>query len=233
MGWELAPSLAACIAEANRIAPARSKVSDGTIGDAAHAARTSDHNVGARNRVHAIDLTFDPQHFDAHAYAERLRVSQDRRVKYLISRRRIAGPGTAAGGWEWHPYTGTNAHDHHAHISIHATVAAETDTRPWWPPADRPFPPNPLRRLNQYEVDVIVSDYEVTITTDEHGNGWESIPFPRSRIDGFTPPGLRPAVDGRYLVAQVGFADDSTGSIVSVVEWEPHAQAVVVLHVLN
>jgi hypothetical protein len=146
MTWELAPSLAACRAEANRIAPNRSKASDGTVGDAAHQARTSDHNVGARNRVHALDLTHDPAGgFDAHAYVERLRLSQDRRVKYLISNDRIAGPGSAAGGWAWHPYRQDdphrNQHRHHAHISIWSTVAAETDTRTWWPKANTPFPP--------------------------------------------------------------------------------------------
>lgn len=142
MPWHLAPSLAACRDEANRIAPNRSKVSDGTIGDAAHSARTSDHNPGARDRVHALDLTHDPAGgFDAHTHAERLRAAQDRRVKYLISNGRWAGPGAPGGGWHWRPYLGSNPHMRHIHISIHSTVAAETDTRPWWPLADKPFPP--------------------------------------------------------------------------------------------
>jgi hypothetical protein len=231
MTWELAPSLAACIAEANRLAPARSKVSDGTIGDAAHAARTSDHNPGARNRVHAIDLTYDPAHFDAHAYAERLRVSQDRRVKYLISRGRIAGPGTSHGGWEWHPYTGTNRHDHHAHISIHSTVAAETDTRPWWPAAD--IPPQALRRIDSIEVDMVVNIFELGITTDENGSGWDKVPYPRNRIVGFTGPGIRPGADGRYLTGEVGFAEEAGGTVVSLTEWQPGTVAVVTLAVIN
>lgn len=234
MAWELAPSLVRCREEANRIAPARSKASDGTIGDAAHQSRTSDHNVGARNRVHALDLTHDPAGgFDAHAHAERLRQAQDKRVKYIISRSRICGPGSSGGGWAWKPYTGTNPHDKHAHISIHSTVAAETDTRPWWPAADKPFPPQPVRRIDSLEVDMVVNVFEVGITTDGNGAGWEKVPYPRNRIIGFTGPGLRPDADGRYLTGEVGFADEDGGTIVSVTEWQPGANAVVTLSIVN
>ena len=122
MTWQLSPSLAKARNEADGIAPNRSKMSDGTIGDAAHASRVSDHNPGARNRVHALDLTDDPAGgWDAHARVEQLRQRQDSRVSYLISNGRIAGPGTRVGGWAWHPYTGTDAHRHHAHISIWST----------------------------------------------------------------------------------------------------------------
>lgn len=142
----LAPSLARCREEANRLAPLRSKASDGWLGDAAHAARASDHNPGARDLVHALDLTYDREHFDVHAYLERLRVGQDRRVKYLISNRRIAGASTK-GGWRWQIYTGANPHEAHGHISIWSTVAAETDTRPWWPKTTTPEPTTPKEAM--------------------------------------------------------------------------------------
>lgn len=139
MAWELAPSLTRCREEANRIAPLRSKVSDGTIGDPRHAARVSAHNPGARDRVHALDLTHDPAGgFDVHARVETLRRNQDRRLRLLISNGRIA---SADKGWTWRPYTGTNPHTKHAHIEILSTVAAETDTRPWWPTVAPPAPP--------------------------------------------------------------------------------------------
>lgn len=91
----------------------------------------------------------------------------------------------------------------------------------------------PLRRTDSYEVDVTLSDYTLTITTDSDGRGWDRVPFARARIKGFTPPGLRPEHDGRYLIGQVGFADDGPGTIVSVTEWAPNAQAVVGLTVVN
>ena len=67
-GWRLAPSLIAFEQEANRLAPRRSQASDGSIGDAAHRARVSDHNPDG-GWVHGLDLTHDPRGgFDAHAH---------------------------------------------------------------------------------------------------------------------------------------------------------------------
>ncbi len=239
MAWSLAPSLTRCREEANRLAPLRSKASDGTVGDAAHSARTSDHNPDARGIVHALDLTHDPAHFDVHAYVDRLRRAKDERVKYLISNGRIAGPGSRGGGWEWKPYTGANDHRKHAHISIWSTVAAETATWPWWPPATppKPQPATPpasgVRLIESMEVDVIVKVHEVTVATDANGNGWEKVAYPRTRIIGYTGPGVRPDADGRYVTGEVGFADEDGGTIVSVTEWAPGQSAVVTVAVVN
>lgn len=64
MSWRLAPALVTLRDEINKRFPNRSTISDGTIGDAAHASRDSDHNpwvidtdgVGV---VTAIDITED------------------------------------------------------------------------------------------------------------------------------------------------------------------------------
>ena len=96
-----------------------------------------------------------------------------------------------------------------------------------------PAPTNPLHRLNSVEVDVVINTYELAVTTDKDGNGWDTVPFPRSRIVGFTPPGLRPGADGRYETGEVGFADDGQGCVVSVGGWAPNSPAVVVLQVVN
>lgn len=123
-----APACKAALAEATRIAPARSRASDGICGDDAHQARESDHNDG-----NAFDLTHDPAHgVDAHAWAERLRSrvldGTERRVKYIISKRRIFNPSVSR---EWRPYSGTNPHEKHAHVSI--TTSARGDVHAWWP----------------------------------------------------------------------------------------------------
>lgn len=112
----LAVSLVTLRAEANALAPKRSKASDGWIGDAAHRARASRHNPNSSGVVTALDLTHDPAHgFDAHAVAERVRRDPHPELAYVISRGRFAGRST---GWRWHVYTGSNSHTAHAHFGV-------------------------------------------------------------------------------------------------------------------
>ena len=133
-GWRLAPSLIALVAQADARWPNRSRRSDGSIGDAAHRARKSKHNPDASGDVLAVDLTHDPANgCDAHAIAEHLRLTRDRRVATLISNGRICS-STGAYAWKWRTYSGSNPHDKHAHIDIHDTPAAKNDTSPWFPP---------------------------------------------------------------------------------------------------
>lgn len=116
MAWRLAKSLETLRNQVNATYPSRSKVSDGTIGNAAHAATASDHNPNSQGVVCALDLTHDPAHgFDAHALAERLRVNRHPNLKYIISNSRIAGAWT---NWGWQKYTGSNPHSKHIHVSV-------------------------------------------------------------------------------------------------------------------
>lgn len=144
-GWRLAPSLVALINETDRLYPNRSTASDGSIGDTAHAARTSDHNP-AYGWVTAIDLTDDKAHgCDADRLGNHLIATRDPRVKYVIRNREIAGGYT---GWRWRRYTGSNAHFSHTHISIHNTATARNDLRRWWPrPTTAPPPPPPTEEI--------------------------------------------------------------------------------------
>lgn len=138
-GWRLAPALIAAEAEADRIAPRRRRTSDGSIGDAAHRARPSDHNPSG-GWVHALDLSHDPAGgFDAHAHARQIAARRDPRIKYLISNRQIWNPSVSP---HWRPYTGPNGHTSHVHISLRATDAARNDTSPWFGAAI-PFPSPP------------------------------------------------------------------------------------------
>lgn len=137
--WRVAAALEELIAAVNRSAPARSKKSDGTIGNAAHArlGDKSDHNPwvkdGAIGVVTAADLTHDPaHHFDAHAFADWLRkrckAGLEKRVKYVISNRRIA---SAINQWDWRPYDGDNPHDKHTHVSVLSTKKAYDNRVSW------------------------------------------------------------------------------------------------------
>lgn len=128
MSYTIAPAAKAILEQATQLWPNRSRASDGTIGDQAHATRASDHNPDARGIVHAADLTHDPAHgVDCNTLAEQ--VKDDPRVKYVIWNRRIYNPAISR---TWRPYTGTNPHDHHMHVSV--TDAGENDTSPWFTP---------------------------------------------------------------------------------------------------
>jgi len=138
MSWRLSRALVSLQAEVNADEPERSKASDGTKGDDAHAARVSDHNPDAAGIVHAWDCTVwddeDPDELDdvAGPLAEFLRASRDPRIKYVIHRGRMFSSYATATrkAWEWGPYTGANGHFHHVHVSVYGD-----DPAPWGYPA--------------------------------------------------------------------------------------------------
>ncbi len=133
--WRLARSLEVLRDQINAAYPDRKKDWDGTIGDEAHQRTASDHNPNAAGVVTAMDITHDPAHgLDAGKFADKLRESHDPRIKYVISNRRIAGDQNYANRnngkpWVWQHYGGSNAHDHHFHVSVNTALA--DDTRPW------------------------------------------------------------------------------------------------------
>lgn len=148
MTWRLAKALGGradegLLGEINAAAPTRSKASDGGIGDPRHAARTSDHNPCTCCRVVcARDFTHDPAGgFDSYAFADWLRgrvmSGAEPRVRYVISNGKIfSGAGQSHAAGFWRPYTGSNTHAHHVHVSVRHGADTYDDVRPWgWPPA--------------------------------------------------------------------------------------------------
>lgn len=136
---DLAPAIEAMFDQADALWPGRSTASDGTLGDQAHASRTSDHNPKIPNPpgwVDAGDLTWDPASgVDLFAISEAIRLRRDPRVKYVIFFAKVfRSYGDHA--WEWTDYTGPNAHKSHMHVSILPTDAARSDTSPWFEEAD-------------------------------------------------------------------------------------------------
>lgn len=130
MTFRVAKSLLALREQVNEMAPMRDKSSDGTIGDSSHKIRKSDHNPNADGVVTAMDITHDQAHgLDAGALGEMLRLSQDPRIKYVISNRRIFSSKKSP--WQWRAYEGANAHTHHVHISVEDDRELYDDKRPW------------------------------------------------------------------------------------------------------
>ena len=106
----------------NAAFPNRDKSSDGSIGDAAHASRSSDHNpyivVGGVGIVRARDFTNDAPYMDSHKLGLALVASRDKRIKYVIDHGQICSGNGGPSPWKWRPYTGINQHDHHVHVSV-------------------------------------------------------------------------------------------------------------------
>jgi hypothetical protein len=121
----------------DEIAPGRNKASDGGIGDAAHAARDSDHNPehppppgNPDNQVDARDFTHDPKRgADMGEFSEAIRRSHDRRVSYVIFRRRIFSGPDGPQPWVWRTYTGVDPHTTHMHVSVRD--ATHDQTQDW------------------------------------------------------------------------------------------------------
>ena len=125
MAWHLAPALEQLRAEVNKKWPNRSKASDGTIGDASHSARTSDHNPNSRGSVNAMDITvagIDKGTLIAVA-------KKHPSVRYIISDRRIMNRDI--GNFRSRPYSGSNPHTKHVHISLYQSATAENRTQSW------------------------------------------------------------------------------------------------------
>jgi hypothetical protein len=133
-GWRVAESLQRLLEQVNQMAPGRSKASDGSIGDPRHQSRNSDHNPwvvdGNIGVVTARDITHDPVNgCDAQKIADSIVASRDPRVKYIIWNRRICNSKVQP--WTWRPYTGTNPHNKHVHISV-LPEKAKYDSRADW-----------------------------------------------------------------------------------------------------
>lgn len=130
MSWYLAPSLARLRSQVDRRWPNRSKVSDGSIGDAAHTTRASDHNPDPKTGVvRALDIT-TPQTAQGKQIGEAILAAtwQDPRTFYVIWRRKIYYRGET----KPRAYNGLNAHQNHIHVSIdRKKKSAETDTTNW------------------------------------------------------------------------------------------------------
>lgn len=121
--WRCARSLDVLLDQIDAKYPRRSNRSDGSLGDAAHRARASDHNpVGGV--VHARDFTHDPRGgLDCNILATQLAQSKDARIKYIIWNRRKFENG------RWRKYTGTNPHDKHLHLSVVGGRAGDVAAR--------------------------------------------------------------------------------------------------------
>ncbi|MET0996265.1 MAG: hypothetical protein ABWY20_20260 [Mycobacterium sp.] len=151
--WRKAAAIEQLFAEANAAAPKRSKASDGTIGNAAHAklGKGSDHNAWLIYRgagiVRAGDVTNDPA-LNLPAVWDRARqAAYDRRLPQLLDGGYLIlnGAISAEDFSGWRRYTGSNPHVTHGHVSVSLNPAQFDLSAPWgiFAPAAAPPPPRP------------------------------------------------------------------------------------------
>lgn len=173
--WELVPCLVKLRDEINRIAPNRSKTSDGTIGDEAHQERTSDHNddeVGkvpvkdadSKHEVHALDVDKDlnqpgltmhdiVNHTLARCRRDNSDPENEARLTYII----WDGFIYQAPSWKKVKYTGDNQHKEHAHFSAEYVTALEADTSSWHLEDLVAITDDEIKRIWKFPLDVDVS----------------------------------------------------------------------------
>jgi hypothetical protein len=120
------PAAIAVLRQATALWPKRKKLSDGLLPSSAHLAASpnSDHNTGL-----AVDLTHDPEGgVDCAKLFEKFK--EDPRVAYLIFNKKIWSRKLAKSGNR--PYTGSNPHTKHLHISINPDTSGDTSPWFWW-----------------------------------------------------------------------------------------------------
>lgn len=126
--WYLNPAMSSLRGHFDKEWPRRSTRSDGTLGDAAHSARQSEHNPDRDGSVDALDITDDDRHFNLDHVIAELIASGDRRLKRVIRNYRIWQKNVG-----WSAYGGINGHTLHAHFE--SDPRYENDGSPWRIPA--------------------------------------------------------------------------------------------------
>lgn len=131
MAWYLNKALTNFREEVNRRWPNRDKRSDGTIGDAAHQATSSDHNPDPDGSVDAWDMDVDGVDVWECINA----AIQHESIQYIIYNGRITSRSWGLGNWR--TYTGSNRHDKHVHFNTRESH--ENSDKPWFKEEDMPL----------------------------------------------------------------------------------------------
>jgi len=142
MTWRAARSLLTLHEQLKRGAPRAAPPGTpadawGLIGDTLHTS-TSDHTPHdfpgwGNDIVTAADFPNAPAlGLNAHFVLDDIRRDHDSRVKYGISNGQMFSSYAVSGypAWTWRPYTGSDGHFTHGHLSVVGDARAD-DTRPW------------------------------------------------------------------------------------------------------
>lgn len=175
MAWRVAKSLDILLGQINARFPNRDKLSDGSIGDASHQTRDSDHNPWyGPGIVTARDFDHDPAvGMDCDELTDQLASGRDPRIKYMIFNRWILDSRPQFSPWRWVRYTGDNPHTTHMHLSVMPDPSCDSTTAwavpmlgAWTPPVTAGGAPPPGRpTIQQGSVGVLVHDLQTRLKT--------------------------------------------------------------------
>ncbi len=118
--WQTVPSLTQLLVQVDAVYPVR-HAADGTAAGQGHfnVNPKSDHTPDVNGDVRAGDIG-EVVEDDAFTVAEAIRLSRDPRIKYVIHERRLFSSYDHTDGppYTWRPYSGSNPHSSHVHISV-------------------------------------------------------------------------------------------------------------------
>jgi hypothetical protein len=163
MAWFLNPALTRFRNEVDSRWPRRDKTSDGTIGDLAHQATSSDHNPDRDGSVDAWDMDVDGVDVQKVIAAALKHES----IQYVIYNRRITSRSWGLGTWR--PYTGTSPHTEHVHFNTRESH--ENSGKPWFTEEDDMFEAKDRDALTSanYRVYGLYQDLDVVDFTITNG----------------------------------------------------------------
>jgi murein L,D-transpeptidase YcbB/YkuD len=131
--WRLNAALSQWRAEINKRFPRRDRQSDGTIGDAAHAASSSQHNPDSDGSVDAYDMDVDLDGTNNdRGPADHIEALKQAFQKHPASQLWIHDGQIAnrdIDNWRRRKYAGSNKHNRHIHWQTR--TSGEKSTRPW------------------------------------------------------------------------------------------------------
>lgn len=142
MAWYLNRALTNFRKEVNSRWPKRDKTSDGTIGDAAHAKTSSDHNPDKDGSVDAWDMDVDGVDVQACIRAFEAHESS----KYWIYNDQIS---FRSEGWKprSYAYVGPNRNRHTKHVHFNTRESHENSNKPWFKEDDMPLSDSDVARI--------------------------------------------------------------------------------------
>lgn len=154
--WTLAPALVVLGKELDKAWPNRDRTSDGTLGDAAHAARQSEHNPNRDPNDDVPDGYVTARDIDTDGIPVNKVLNKligDSRVWYVIHNRTI---WSKTYGWKARAYTGADPHTGHIHVSLNQNKKSLDSKAAWGlitvtPPAPKP----PVVKYVELETNVV------------------------------------------------------------------------------